>query len=90
MDRTFSVTMIRPTTGLPSFEVGAYEYVAERLPYVGSTISIRRALGPDSGEEARGYVTRVDPRAETPISVTEVASESSPVDDFLVQRHDVG
>lgn len=83
MDRTFSVTMIRPTTGLPSFEVGAYEYVGAQLPYVGTTIPIRRALGPDTGEEARGYVTRVDPRADTPISVTEVRGEPGPVDDLL-------
>ncbi len=84
MDRRFSVTMIRPTSGLPSFEVGAYEYVAESLPYVGATIPLRKALGPDSGEEARGYVTRVNPSADTPISVTEVKTEPGSIDDLLV------
>ena len=37
---TYSVTMVRPTYGLPSFEVGAYEYVGDRLPYVGETIEV--------------------------------------------------
>ena len=69
---TFSVTLVRPSNGLPSFEVGAYEYVAERLPYVGETIPIRKIVDPDGGDEVRGYVTRVDPNAATPISVTQV------------------
>ena len=77
------MTMIRPTSGLPSFEVGAYEYVAESLPYVGATIPLRKALGPDSGEETCGYVTRVNPSADTPISVTEVKSEPGSIDDLL-------
>ena len=74
---TFSVTMVRPSTGLPSFEVGAYEYVAERLPYVGETIPIRKIVDPDGGDEVRGYVTRVDPNAGTPISVTNVFGTQS-------------
>jgi hypothetical protein len=84
--QAFSVKMMRPTYGLPSFEVGAYEYVGERLPYVGETIPLRKVVDPEVGDEVRGYVTRVDPAAGTPISVTEVAPEpeSEPSrDDFL-------
>ena len=69
---TYSVTMVRPSHGLPLFEVGAYEYVAERLPYVGDTIALRKVVDPNGGDEVRGYVTRVDPSAGT-ISVTEIA-----------------
>jgi hypothetical protein len=76
---TFSVTMIRPGP-VPSFEVAAYEYVGRSLPSVGETIVMRKVVG---GEETRGYVTRVNPAADTPISVTEVASEPS-IDDYLV------
>ena len=81
---TFSVTMVRPSTGLPSFEVGAYEYVGERLPYVGETIPVRKVVGPDGGDEVRGYVTRVDPNAGTPISVTHVAEPAPTIDDVVV------
>jgi hypothetical protein len=76
--RTFSVTVVRPTSGLPSFEVGAYEYVGERLPEVGETISVQRIAQPDGGDAVRGYVTRVDATAETPISVTAVTQEQEP------------
>ena len=76
---TLSVTMVRPGP-VPSFEVGAYEYVGSSLPAVGETILIRKVVG---GEQTRGYVTRVNPAADTPISVTEVASEPS-TDDYLV------
>ena len=76
---TLRVTMVRPGP-VPSVEVGAYEYVGSRLPAVGETILIRNVA---SGEETRGYVTRVKPSADTPISVTEVASEPS-TDDYLV------
>jgi hypothetical protein len=76
---TLSVTMVRPGP-VPSFEVGAYEYVGSRLPAVGETILIRKVVG---GEQTRGYVTRVNPSADTPIAVTEVASEPS-IDDYLV------
>ena len=76
--RSFSVTMVRPGP-VPSFEVGAYEYVGQSLPYVGDTITLRKVLG---GGEARGYVTRVNPSADTPIAVMEVAGE--PVtDDYI-------
>jgi hypothetical protein len=75
---TFSVTMVRPGP-VPSFEVGAYQYVGGRLPSVGETIPMRKIVG---GEETRGYVTRVNPSADTPIAVTEVASEPS-TDDYL-------
>ena len=76
--------MVRPSSGLPSFEVGAYEYVGERLPDVGETIPLRKALDSGGGDEVHGYVTRVDPAAGTPISVTEVASEPMPSTDDVV------
>ena len=77
----FSVTMVRPGP-VPSFEVGAYEYVGPSLPAVGDTILIRNVLG---GEETFGYVTRVNPASDRPIAVTEVMSEPSATDDYLVQ-----
>ena len=76
---TFSVTMVR-AGAVPSFEVAAYEYVGVRLPCVGETILLRKVA---DGEQTRGYVTRVNPVADTPIAVTEVASEPS-VDDYRV------
>jgi hypothetical protein len=76
--QTYSVTMVRPGP-VPSFEVAAYEYVGESLPFVGDTIPLRRVA---SGEAARGYVTRVKPAADTPIAVMEI--EGDPLtDDFL-------
>ena len=66
---------------MPSFEVGAYEYVGPSLPAVGETILIRKVVG---GEQTYGYVTRVNPSADTPISVTEVASDASIEPDYLV------
>ena len=60
---TLSVTMVRPGP-VPSFEVGAYEYVGRSLPSVGETILIRKVVG---GEQTYGYVTRVNPFADTPI-----------------------
>jgi hypothetical protein len=84
MDTVFSVTLVRPSSGLPSIEVGAYEYVGAGLPWVGDTIPIRSAGGHES-DVARGYVTRVDPDAENPISVTalpdEAEVEAEPVDE---------
>jgi hypothetical protein len=77
---TLSVTMVRPGP-VPTFEVGAYEYVGPSLPAVGETILIRNVVG---GEQTYGYVTRVNPSAETPIAVTEVASEASTEPDYLV------
>jgi hypothetical protein len=76
---TLRVTMVRPGL-VPSFEVGAYEYVGASLPSVGETILIRKVVG---GQQAYGYVTRVNPAGDTPIAVTEVASEPS-TDDYLV------
>jgi hypothetical protein len=81
MDRVYSVTLVRPSSGLPSIEVGAYEYVGAGLPWVGDTIGVRRVSG-EGGDVARGYVTRVDPSAETPISVTALP-EAEPGDVLL-------
>ena len=64
---TFTVTLVRPGTW-PSIEVGAYEYTGLSLPSVGERVNVRRV---GTGEERRGYVTRVVPSALTPISVTE-------------------
>ena len=75
---TLSVTMVRPGP-MPTFEFGAYEYVGRSLPSVGETILVRKVGG---SEETRGYVTRVNPSGDTPIAVTEVASEPS-ADDYL-------
>jgi hypothetical protein len=80
---TYSVTMVRPTYGLPSFEVGAYEYVGDRLPYVGETIPIRKLVDPDGDGAVRGYVTRVDPNAGI-ISVTEAAEPDPTADEIVV------
>ena len=85
---TYSVTLVTPTNGLPSFEVGAYEYTGDRLPYVGETIPLRKIVGPDGGDEVHGYVTRVDPDAGTPISATAVAEPvpeaAATIEDVLV------
>jgi hypothetical protein len=78
MERSFSVTLMRPTNGLPSIEVGAYEYVSARLPLVGETIPVRR-VSDEAGDDVRGYVTRVDPSADPPIAVTELLDEPEPV-----------
>jgi hypothetical protein len=76
--QTYSVTMVRPGP-VPSFEIAAYEYVGDCLPFVGETIPLRRVAG---GEAAHGYVTRVRPASDTPIAVMEV--EGDPLtDDFL-------
>ena len=83
MDRAFSVTMIRPSTGLPTFELGAYEYVGGSLPVVGTTISLRRVVGTDDGKPVQGYVTRLNPVADTPIVVTEVTIEPEAAADYL-------
>jgi hypothetical protein len=69
--QTFSVTMVRPGV-MPTFEVGAYEYFGRGLPLVGETIVLRRTDGGETDEVVLGYVTRVDPLADTPIAVTEV------------------
>jgi hypothetical protein len=85
-DRTFSVTLVKVGPTLPYFEVGAYRYTAEWLPRVGETISISRATGEagDATEMLRGYVTRVSPASDTPISVVEVeGTEPDEIDDLL-------
>jgi hypothetical protein len=51
------------------------------LPAVGETILRRKVAG---GEQTYGYVTRVNPSADTPIAVTAVASEASTEPDYLV------
>ena len=76
--------MVRPSNGLPSFEVGAFEYVGGGLPFVGSTIPVRRVVGADAGQEERGFVTRLNPEADVPIVVTAVASQPETIDDYLV------
>jgi hypothetical protein len=83
MERVYSVTLVRPSSGLPSIEVGAYEYVGAGLPWVGDTIGVRRVNG-EVGDVARGYVTRVDPNAENPISVTALPEPES--GDVLLQH----
>ena len=84
-DRTFTVTLLKPGHGLPYIEVGAYEYVAEWLPSPGDTITVSRIAAGDGAVpvEVRGFVTRVDPAAETPISVTEVDGNRNSTDDIL-------
>jgi hypothetical protein len=85
-DRTFSVTLVKVGPGLPYFEVGAYRYTAEWLPQVGDTISIQPIAASD-GEpavELRGYVTRVNPMSETPISVVEVETSALVATDDLL------
>ena len=76
--KTFSVTMVRPGP-MPSFEIAAYEYVGRRLPCVGDTIVLRKV---GTGQESLGYVTRVNPYADTPIAVTDVPQEPA-TDDIL-------
>ena len=71
-DRTFTVTVVRPGGALPHVEVGAYEYVAGWLPFPGDTITVSRigSRNETSPAELQGFVTRVNPLATTPISVT--------------------
>ncbi len=82
MERVYSVTLVRPSSGLPSIEVGAYAYAGDGLPWVGDTIEIRRVDG-QASDVVRGYVTRVDPTAENPISVT--ALQEPERDDVLAR-----
>jgi hypothetical protein len=85
-ERTFSVTLVKVGRSLPYFEVGAWEYTAEWLPEVGDTIAIKRGSAPDGEvpEEAWGFVTRVDPTRQTPISVTELNSAPKSPDDYIL------
>jgi hypothetical protein len=83
-ERTFAVTLIKTGRGIPSVEVGAYTYTADWLPQVGETIHVRSAAAAEgAGRELRGYVTKVNPVSDTPISVVEV-EDQGPDDDFVV------
>ncbi len=85
-ERTYTVTLVKVGRGLPYFEVGAWLYTGEWLPEVGDTIAIKRVSTPNGGdpEEAWGFVTRVDPTRETPISVTERDSAPRSPDDYVL------
>ena len=84
-ERTFAVTLVKTGSALPLFEVGAYRYTADWLPQVGETIAIRSASAPEgSAAELQGYVTRISPASDTPISVIEVESEQTAGDDLVV------
>jgi hypothetical protein len=82
----FTVTLIKPSDGVPEIERGAYRYDGERLPRVGDTITVTRgeASDGDASPPILGYVTRVDPSAENPISVVE-ASPADTSDDLIVE-----
>ena len=84
-EHTYAVTLVKVGSGLPLFEVGAYRYTASWLPEVGETIAISPASAPDgSATELRGYVTKINPTSDTPISVVEIEStEPNSIDDVL-------
>ena len=73
--KTFSVTLVR--LGPPYIEVDAYVYTADALPSEGDTITVTSILSPWGARlhEIRARVTRVDPKAATPISATEVEAD---------------
>jgi hypothetical protein len=85
-ERMFTVTLVKVGPGLPYFELGAWTYTAQWLPEVGDTIAVSRLSDSDGAapEETWGFVTRVDPMAHTPISVTEVAGASRSPDDYIL------
>ena len=85
-ERTYTVTLVKVGRGLPYFEVGAWLYTGEWLPEVGDTIAIKKLSPSDGGdpEEAWGFVTRVDPTRDTPISVTERDSAPRSPDDYVL------
>jgi hypothetical protein len=86
-ERTFAVTLIKTGRGIPQVEVGAYRYTGEWLPEVGETISVRLADDTNGvGAELQGFVTKVNPVADTPISVVEV--EDQQPDDVVVAPAD--
>ncbi len=91
-ETTYPVTLVKVGPGLPVFEVGVYTYTGPSLPYVGDTISIRRAAsgGGDAPEELQGYVTRVKPTSSSPISVLEAngGTGAAVTDDYLVAPSD--
>jgi hypothetical protein len=76
-ENTYAVTLVKAGAGIPLIEVGAYRYTGEQLPRVGDTIPIRPVAAPG---ELHGYVTRIRPASENPISVVEVSVESSTED----------
>ena len=80
------MTLVRPGPAVPFFEVGAYQYTGTSLPHVGDIVTIRKAIKNDEErEEMLAYVTRVDPRSDTPIRVTEATGgASTSPDDFAV------
>jgi hypothetical protein len=83
-ERTFAVTLIKTGRGIPQVEVGAYRYTGDWLPQVGETILVRRADESDGlAAELQGFVTKVNPVSDTPISVVEVDAQRP--DDVVVQ-----
>jgi hypothetical protein len=88
-EHTYAVTLIKAGVGIPLVEVGAYRYTADWLPQVGDTIPIRPASSSEEGaSELQGYVTRVNPVSDAPISVVEVEGGERSVDDVVVQPID--
>ena len=86
-ERTFAVTLIKTGRGIPQVEVGAYRYTGDWLPEVGETISVRPADDTEgAGAELQGFVTKVNPVADTPISVVEV--EDQRLDEVVVEPAD--
>ena len=80
-ERSFSVTLIKTGRGIPSVEVGAYTYTADWLPAVGETIAVRPVAAPEgTAAELQGFVTKVNPVSDTPISVVEVEGPSQEAD----------
>ncbi len=84
--RSFAVTLVKVGSGLPLFEIGAYTYTSDRLPSVGETIVVHPAAG---GADLHGYVTRIKPDSDAPISVVEVEDTTS-ADDFVVRSDEYG
>ena len=74
-DKTFPVTLVRAAP--PYLEVGAYAYTAKTLPAEGDTITVTSILTPwgPRPHEVRARVTRVDPKAATPISAAEAEAD---------------
>lgn len=90
-EHTYAVTLIKTGGGIPLVEVGAYRYTADWLPQVGDTIPIRPASSPEvDARELQGYVTRVNPVSDAPISVVEVESDQGALDDVVLQPTDRG
>lgn len=87
-ERTFAVTLIKTGRGIPQVEVGAYQYTGDWLPEPGETIAVRRADDPEGVAAAlQGFVTKVNPVSDTPISVVEVEDQRGD-EDVVVQPGD--